>query len=395
MLKDRFIINIEYSIKLTLNPIKKFLDSKATISLNEFKSHKLEFYLHKNLIIEKIVVNNKEIIYEEITIEKPLPFFPEAKIINIENKTNIKIIEINYCGIINRIQESEINSINDNFIELNLYSPWYPLIKSIPTVKYKVLISGIPDYNVLEANKVENNWSLNIDSMDCYILAMKNYSHRSIKINNAEVSFYSINETGNKMVELLVKYVEDTLNFYNSKFGSKNINNKFNILVAPRIKGGGYCRDNLIVLSEKEFKEEDLIHFMAHEMAHFWWNKANVTTWEDWLNESFAEYSSWLYIEYAFGKKKYNNLIDYYKKTIASYPPIMGMDRNDSKAYIARAKGALILHEFRKVYGDYEVKKIFTILDGLEVKCTDKLINEVKLILGKKQADFIYNKLNL
>jgi len=347
------------------------------------------------LIIEKIIANNKEIIYEETKIEKPLPFFPEAKIISILNKTNIKSIEIKYYGIINRIQESEINSINDDFIELNLYSPWYPLIKSIPTVKYNVLISGIPDYYLLEANKVKNNWSLNIGSIDCYLLAMKNYSHQSIRINNMKVGFYSINKTGNKIVECLVKYVEDILKFYNNKFGTKYLDNKFNILVAPRIKGGGYCREKLIVLSERGIEEKDLIHFIAHEMAHIWWNGADATSWEDWLNESFAEYSSWLYIEYAFGKEKYEYIIDYYEKETIDCPSIMNMDRSDSKAHVSRFKGALILHEFRNTFGDDELKELFAMLNKLEIKYTDKLMNKVKLVLGKTQADFIYDKLGL
>ncbi|MGO1369205.1 MAG: M1 family aminopeptidase [Senegalia sp. (in: firmicutes)] len=347
------------------------------------------------MIIEKIIANNKEIIYEETKIEKSLPFFPEAKIISILNKTNIKSIEIKYSGIINRIQESEINSINDDFIELNLYSPWYPLIKSIPKVKYNVLISGIPDYYLLEANKVGDNWSSNIDSMDCYLLAMKNYSHQSIKINNMKVGFYSINKTGNKIVECLVKYVEDILNFYNHKFGSKALYNEFNILVAPRVKGGGYCREKLIVLSERDIKEKDLIHFIGHEMAHIWWNEADASSWEDWLNESFAEYSSWLYIEHYFGKEKYKAIIDYYEKETINCPAIMNMDRNDSKAYLSRFKGALILHEFRNTFGDDELKELFAMLNKLEIKYTEELINKIKIVLGKNQADFIYNKLSL
>ena len=76
---------------------------------------------------------------------------------------------------------------------------------------------------------------------------------------------------------------------------------------------GGYSRKNFIMLSSRTFNEYVLKN-TAHEIGHFWWNKAPVESWHDWLNESFAEFSALQYIRHARGEKAYAAYIDAYRK---------------------------------------------------------------------------------
>jgi hypothetical protein len=39
-----------------------------------------------------------------------------------------------------------------------------------------------------------------------------------------------------------------------------------------------------------------LLFTLTHEVAHFWWSGAPSVTWENWLNEAFAEYSALMYV---------------------------------------------------------------------------------------------------
>ena len=78
--------------------------------------------------------------------------------------------------------------------------------------------------------------------------------------------------------------------------GDEDIYMKF--LLSASGTSGGYSRKNFIMLSSRTFNEYVLKN-TAHEIGHFWWNKAPVESWHDWLNESFAEFSALQYIRHA------------------------------------------------------------------------------------------------
>ena len=50
--------------------------------------------------------------------------------------------------------------------------------------------------------------------------------------------------------------------------------------------------------------------YIAYELAHLWWCKSNPNSWEDLLNESFAEYSVRMELRKVFGEVKYAAKID-------------------------------------------------------------------------------------
>ncbi len=74
----------------------------------------------------------------------------------------------------------------------------------------------------------------------------------------------------------------------------------------------------------------DLLRYLAHEAAHFWWTLAPADTWEDWLNESFAEYSALLLIRDRFGEEEFRTRMDRKRESAEGTPPIWGFDRGDT-----------------------------------------------------------------
>ncbi|MDT8401169.1 MAG: hypothetical protein RQ743_05700 [Bacteroidales bacterium] len=43
--------------------------------------------------------------------------------------------------------------------------------------------------------------------------------------------------------------------------------------------------------------------YPAHEISRLWWLRADANTWEDWLNEGFAEYTALVVLRELYGKE--------------------------------------------------------------------------------------------
>jgi hypothetical protein len=132
----------------------------------------------------------------------------------------------------------------------------------------------------------------------------------------------------------------------------------FTLIESPRALGGGYARRGLVVLSgmnSGDFltQRELYLRSLAHEAAHAWWWEAPTTSWEDWLNESFAEYSALLALRERFGPEIFERFLERKRERAAGAPPLWGFDRGDTttpekQAAVERVlydKGPLLLHE--------------------------------------------------
>lgn len=109
----------------------------------------------------------------------------------------------------------------------------------------------------------------------------------------------------------------------------------------------------------------------AHEVAHQWWGVGvDYATYHDrWLSEGFAEYSSLMYWQAAFGQDKFLDKVKEYRKDIFNVrkfifgsgaeagPIILGYRTSSSKTeydegLIVYKKGALVLHMLRNLMLD-------------------------------------------
>jgi len=101
----------------------------------------------------------------------------------------------------------------------------------------------------------------------------------------------------------------------------------------------------------------------AHEIAHQYW--AHVVKMpsaeEQWLTESFAEYSAALAIKKMFGEGKYNTLVQHWKAHAKEYNEsapiplaneVTGNDRGRARTYLLYAKGPYLLYALHKQMGD-------------------------------------------
>lgn len=109
------------------------------------------------------------------------------------------------------------------------------------------------------------------------------------------------------------------------------------VIESARQRGGGYSRPGLIVLAgvdddRYQQSQETYVRQLAHEAAHGWWRSAPTDTWEDWLNEGFAEYVALLVVRERFGEEAFEARISGKLEQIWDTPAIWGFDRSDPEA---------------------------------------------------------------
>lgn len=137
-----------------------------------------------------------------------------------------------------------------------------------------------------------------------------------------------------------------------------------------------YCSEGFIVLPCLENDDEFIYSFLGHELAHAWHMGYSAETYDDWLNETGAEWSSLSYI-LSIGKNDlYNKRIEYARKFFKEYPI---MKTEDGKRPKTAHFGGVLL--FEKVYFKYGLKTINQLLKlayDIEFKNTDEFLKEVK-----------------
>ncbi len=108
----------------------------------------------------------------------------------------------------------------------------------------------------------------------------------------------------------------------------------------------------------KDFYPHASLATLAHEVAHQWWG--HVVGWksyrDQWMSESFAEYSSFLFMAQYEGQRSYLGRLEYWevgaRKTQRRAPMVLGFrDRRGYQGQVYR-RGPHALHMLRRSVGD-------------------------------------------
>lgn len=359
-------MNAHYYIDLMIEPETKFIKVEGTFKvpvLGEIPEIYV-FYLHRQLNIHKFSINSRQLFHID-NAPSDIRYMPEAKkiILNtIDADKNTDYLEFHYAysGNITKRPEFLANTLTEEWVELGLYFPWFPILFDKTEFTYKVNISIDPSYTVFSIGEHFQDDNINTfknvyPTSDIVIVASQDLKIRieQIQSHKLYLVYYSL---GHETIDILINDIDHIYEYFNNIFGKNE--GSIALVESKREKGGGYSRPGGLFLPG--FENADYIQYrigyqryLAHEVSHNWWQLADSTTWQDWLNESFAEYSALMFLRETSGIEEFNKRIKGFMENISDTLPIWEIDRNDENAHtVLYEKGPVLLYRLEAKIGN-------------------------------------------
>lgn len=375
-----------FKILLDVNTEKKEIQVESVINFLG-NVHDLKLLLNEGLTLNKITdgKGNEVVFHEEFNVNAL--FIQSGKRVTLEIPEGTNSIKMVYSGQVLGWH----NKISDNYVALNFYSAWYPILEdyNMETIK-KVTVKNISDFIVVKGKKCEDHWQYESNDFDCNILAFKDWNIISLENFSPKLNIYS-NNSKIEEIKFLSESFMDIINYFTELLGvESNINGTFDIAI-PKSDEGGYCRKGLIVLCDLPSDKIDVDSFLAHECGHIWSKGADTNSWEDWLNETFAEVLSLWFIKKQYGIEAYINHINYIRKIAEKSPEIKSA--NGERPEGVHFKGTYLMHRLSEKFGENKVIEIAKLFVRLQHKTTENLLRDVQIKIGEDIAKFISENL--
>jgi len=200
-----------------------------------------------------------------------------------------------------------------------------------------------------------------------FFLGIGDYFKHSDSWRGKEVSAYTFPKYKDVLPEIF-KNLPEMMEFFSKQLGVDYPWDKLSNIIAFDYTAGAMENTSAIIYYDRmlcdhrHLLDGSFDWIIAHELYHHWFG--DLTTAESWanltLNESFADYSEYLWAEYKYGKeeadayaqsslKKYLHASAYKKEPIVNYYYEDSRENFDELRY---EKGGRVLHLLRNYIGD-------------------------------------------
>ena len=397
-IQEKTIEHSHFQLFADINPVSQTILIEGTLDLfiRDSVSSELSFRIHRQLNIDYFSVANIDTFEVDTSGATFSPFSRELKFRLLQPVKAGEIIPVKfkYQGKITEWPKWGANIIDPEWVELGLYFPWFPNGSGSLPASYDLKIDCPEEYQVFsigKINKLDNAWQIiqNEPINDVVIFISKDMNIVKNHLSDLQLTLCHHNLSDTILKSFSID-IDIAYRHFSNWFGSLE-NPNLTIVESKREVGGGYARTGMIVLPS--FKNMDYFSnrimyntYIGHEMAHLWWNKAAADSWEDWLNESFAEYSSLLIVREVFGSQEFEKQLLSRQENIKDLKPIWGISRTDSQAYyVLYHKGAILLYELETKIGEQEFQRLVQLYHQNNIKTTKEFLS----LLGKQEGETI------
>lgn len=153
-----------------------------------------------------------------------------------------------------------------------------------------------------------------------------------------------------------------------------------------------YSRDDFISLQNISY-EKGIMYLLSHEIAHSWFSTAEIYNYSSdaFMNESFAEYMTYIYYRTLYGESQFKELVQRKKKEANNTGySLVQVNRNmdgDILEKILYTKGALICYELERKIGRNNFKHLLQ----LTIKNQTSTLEEFEELLGGQYGEEVKN----
>ena len=387
-----------YDIHLDIDVEKKTLDVTATAQIDFKGRESMDFTLWRYSVINHIRCKKKDLAYTfDTTAKSPNQYIRQGAPLRLsapKSKGKCEITLEYTCNLDSL--DIWMSSMEKDWVQLGYYVAWFPVNSDSRDFTANVSVSINEGYTVSGSGIVkykDDKWEMlqPWGGFDLQIVASPTL--KSKKMTSDGRTFEVVyTDFADADADSALVACREALQFYTRLFKTNPSNDYMKFLVVPR-RGGGISRKNFIAYATKRFNE----HFktaIGHEMGHFWWNKAPTFSWEDWLNEGFAEFSMLWYIKCHFDKHVFDCYLEACRENARHACPIYEVDRDAPEAYDALYnKGALLLYDLEQKVGE---QRFFEFMQGVaerEITSTTLLLDYAEEVFGKEIRKWIENRI--
>jgi aminopeptidase N len=202
-----------------------------------------------------------------------------------------------------------------------------------------------------------------------FMMAIGEYAVINDQWNNLPLSYY-VEKPYAPYAKQIFNHTPEMLDFFSKQFDYPYPWDKYAQVITRDYVSGAMENTSAVIFGEfvqktdRELIDDDNDQIVAHEMAHHWFG--DLVTIESWanltLNEGFANYAEYLWMEHKYGKTKadehrQNELNGYLTSafTTGLHPLIHYRYANKEDMFDAHSynKGGLVLHYLRNILGDH------------------------------------------
>jgi hypothetical protein len=335
---------LHYDLHLVTDPETQYLDVRGSIAYHAPTAHleRVRFYLHHQFEITRLHGKRVEGYQFMPAGETGLPFLPQAGVLDVYFDPPLRagetaLIEFTYAGAITEWPIESASVVRPDWVELSLYLPWYPYQYSDEpaSLTFTLKVTCPPAYQVASFGRPArpgDDWFFEwpYPTSDIVVAVGKDIAEHAFASPPNQVHLHTTTFQDDSAARLGEDLIW-TLERFAGWFGPTRPSD-FTLIESPRLLGGGYARRGMVVLAGLEERDyldqrEAYLRYLAHETAHAWWWEAPTHSWDDWLNESFAEFSALLAVRERFGDATYNRFLDRKRERDPDELPLWGFDR--------------------------------------------------------------------
>lgn len=388
-----------YEINIRLDTEAQALKVKTKIELNKERDN-IELLLHPKVNQLKITNRGKAVEYsfDKDAIEKPSIYFDGQLLKIAENEIEDRLIQFEYevsTKDINYWQADNVaaSPVLHSGLEVGMYSSWIPFQLVNGDFSYQVTAELPADYSMVGNGALqtdEGKWVLTSISnqFDIPIAISSLHTSTTFKFGslNVEVNHFGLPDKELAQIKTDINLI---MTLFNEKFGQlQGTGNKVQFVYTPRVSGSFYSRKGYAVIGGRS--QLSKFNTLAHEIGHFWWTGADSNSWQDWLNESFAEYSALLAFREKYGEAKYYERVKSYGKHADNKHAIWGSDRSEGLAtLLLYRKGPIILDQLKHRIGEQKFYRVLMSFLNNNVRNTDHLLSIIAKETSSKDSNWL------
>jgi hypothetical protein len=182
--------------------------------------------------------------------------------------------------------------------------------------------------------------------------------------------------------------------FLDGEFGRTRPLPSGRVVIAGREEGGGYARVNYIVLNEVPAQERSLVHYLCHELAHFWTDVGDFMSPDHWMSEAFAEYAAARAVRARYGEEAFVEMIERWEGLGRTHGPVWTAEapRRPNEMVMYRRAPAL-LYRLEERVGREVFDRFFQRYMIEEVRTTRQLLDHLREVAGPEATEWFIAEL--